>query len=63
MVQGALGIDEELVRGVQLAPQLARARVRGRLDMAEVALRDGTAHALDVAAAHLPRNRDVLAVR
>lgn len=33
---------------------VARAEIRGRLETAERVLRDGTAHALDVASAHLP---------
>jgi hypothetical protein len=62
MVQGAMSLDE--IRYQELAEQprlVAQAEVRGRLEMAEAALRGNTAHALEVAVAKLPPGRDVLA--
>ncbi len=58
MVQGALTPGEERA---MMNALFASAEVHGRLQMAETALRDGTAHSLDVAATKLPRDRDLLA--
>lgn len=72
LVQGAMDLDMtwmnretgELIvaNGRQLniqpnAAVVARAEIRGRLETAERVLKDGTAHSLNVATAHLPNGK------
>lgn len=55
MVQGAMEIVVEQVTQETLL--VARGQVRGRIETAVRALRDNTAHSLEVAAARLPAHR------
>jgi hypothetical protein len=59
LIQGAADIDMTWLR--QEAPSqetiLARGEMRGRLESAERAVRDGTAHSLEVALAKLPNGK------
>lgn len=56
MVQGAADIDIGWMPPAE-ATILARGELRGRLETAERALRDGTRHSLNVAASRLPNGR------
>jgi hypothetical protein len=63
LVQGAANIDMRWMETQPMELQLAegRAQVRGKLETAEMALRQNTAHGLDVALSRLPAKPDVLA--
>jgi hypothetical protein len=62
MVQGAMSFNEIRYEELLEQPRLvAQGEVRGRIEMAEAALRVGTSSSINIASAKLPHERDVLA--